>query len=122
MFTLDLLGVAFARLVLIRIEVARVGTPIVRIIFRDAKGFQESFQLQKCLILTTAKDIGQNLTTVVIDGMLKPSLIFLALNKRPHLISFGFGFTSELNHNFYLIRVEQVEYPLIQTTEFRLFF
>jgi hypothetical protein len=54
------LDVALARLALIRIEVARVGSPIVRIIFRDAKGFQGSFKLQKGLLLARTKDIGQN--------------------------------------------------------------
>jgi hypothetical protein len=57
-FTLDLLGGAFARLVFIRIEVARVSTPVVRIILGDAKGFQQSFKLQQCLILATTKDLG----------------------------------------------------------------
>jgi hypothetical protein len=32
--------------------------------------------------------------------MPKPSLMFLALDKRPHLISFGF--LSKLNHHLYL--------------------
>jgi hypothetical protein len=38
---LDLLRVAFARLVLLRIEMMRVNALIVRIISRDSKRFQQ---------------------------------------------------------------------------------
>lgn len=52
------------------------------------------------MTLATTKDVGQELATVVINGMPKPSLMFLALDKRRHLISFGF--LSKLNHHLYL--------------------
>jgi hypothetical protein len=42
---------------------------------------------------------------VVINGMPKPSLIFLALNKRPHLIGFGFGLASQSYHHFHFFWV-----------------
>ena len=46
-FPFNLLGVAFVRLVLIRIEMMRVGTVIVRVITLDPKRLQQAFQLQR---------------------------------------------------------------------------
>jgi hypothetical protein len=49
MFPLDLLRVALAWLVLIRIDMTCVRTPIVRIIACDAKRLSQGFELQKQL-------------------------------------------------------------------------
>ena len=54
---LDLLRVALARLVRIRIEMPRVGAPRVRIILRNAKRFQQAFEFQKHLIFAAPKDV-----------------------------------------------------------------
>jgi hypothetical protein len=61
MLALDLLCVAFAWLMLSRIEMTGVGTLIVRIIMLDPKRLQQFFQLQKHLILTTSKDNAKTL-------------------------------------------------------------
>lgn len=103
MLAFDLLGIAFAWLVLIGIDMTGVSTPIVCVILRDAKGFQQGFELQKSFILATSKDIGQNFATTVVNGMPKPSLIFLAPHVTLHLISFSF--IREPNDNRYLFRI-----------------
>jgi hypothetical protein len=102
-FALDLLGVTLARLVRFRGDMTRVCAPIVRVVPRDAKRLEQRFELQKRLILATTKEVGQDLTTVMIHGMPQPSLIFFALDKRPHLI--GFGFISESHDHFHLFWV-----------------
>ena len=45
MFSLDLLRVTLAWLVLICLYMSRVSAPIVRIILRDPKGLQQGFEL-----------------------------------------------------------------------------
>src|SRR4029450_13169732 len=86
MLPLDLLRISFAWGMLFRIEVTRVGTPIIGIILCDPKRFEQSFQLQKHRILTPAKDIGQDLSRVVIDRMPEPAWVAFVPDKRPHLI------------------------------------
>ena len=71
MLPLDLLRVAFTRLVLIYLYMARVGAPRVRVIFCDPKGFQQGFELQKYFVLATPKHIGQDLATAVMLGRRK---------------------------------------------------
>jgi hypothetical protein len=89
-FTFDVLGVTLTWLVLTLIHMSPVGTPVIGIKTCDAKGLKQRFQLQKYLILTTPKDIGQNFATAVVDRMPKPSWLFLAPNIRPHFIHFCF--------------------------------
>ncbi len=76
---LDFLRVALARLVLIGIEMARVCAPIVRIILRNAKRFQQGFELQQHRIFAAPKDLRQDVTTAVINRGLEPLRpVFLA--------------------------------------------
>ena len=81
MLPLDLLRISLAWGVLLRIEVTRVGTPIIRIIACDPKGFQQGFEFQKYRILTPPKDIGQDLACVVIDGMPEPAWVAFVADK-----------------------------------------
>jgi hypothetical protein len=53
------------------------------------------------LILTAPKNVGQHLTTTVINRMPKPSRLFLALDERPHFIDFCL--ICEPNNHFDLI-------------------
>jgi hypothetical protein len=102
---LDLLRVALARLVRICLEMTRVGSPIVRIIPRDAKRFQEGFALQKHLIVAPPKDLRQDVPTAVGNRVPAPSGLAFLPHKRPHLIHFGlFPSTDDNGH---LIWVEQ---------------
>lgn len=70
MFPLDLLRVPLPRGVLFRGQVPLVSAPMIRVIARDAKRFQKGFSLQKDVILTPTKDIGQDLPAAMIDGTL----------------------------------------------------
>jgi hypothetical protein len=73
MFPLALLRVAFARLVLICLDMSRVRAPRVRIICRNPKGLSQGFELQKHFVLATSKHVGQDLATAVIDRMPQPA-------------------------------------------------
>jgi hypothetical protein len=81
MLALDVLRVAFASLVLVRIEMTRVSTPIVCVIARDAKRLKQRFELEEYLILAASKDIRQDFATAVINRVPQPPWFFLALNK-----------------------------------------
>jgi hypothetical protein len=45
-FALNLLRMSLARMVLIRVDMTRISTPIIRMIRRDAEGLQQPFQPQ----------------------------------------------------------------------------
>src|SRR5262245_39309969 len=80
-FPFNCLRMALARLVLSRIYMSRVRTPVIGIEARDAKWLQQRFELQKHLILATPKDISQHLATPVINRMPQPPLASFAPNK-----------------------------------------
>src|SRR6266581_4390064 len=93
MLAFDLLRVALARAMNLRLQMPRVGAPMIRIILGDPKGLQQPFQLQKHLILATLKDIGKDGPREVIDRVPKPPLLLFLADKRPHLIHLGFAST-----------------------------
>ena len=68
-----------------------VRTPMIRIKARQTKGLQQRFKPQKDLVFPTPKNIGQNGTRVVIDGMPQPAWVAFVADKRPHLIDFRFA-------------------------------
>src|SRR2546422_2704982 len=68
-----------------------VRPPMIGIKAREPEGFQQRFEPQKNLVLPTPKNIRQDGTSVVIDGMPQPAWIPLVANKRPHLIHLGFA-------------------------------
>jgi hypothetical protein len=55
MLPLDFLGMAFACGILFRVEVTRVGAPMIRLVVREAEGLQQRFELEKDGIFPTAK-------------------------------------------------------------------
>ena len=91
MFPLNLLGVALARLVFIRLDMTRVGAPIVCGVSRYPTWLQKRFALEKHCVLATPENVSQHLATTVIDRMPKPPRLCFALHKRPHLIHFCFA-------------------------------
>src|SRR4029453_9543265 len=82
MLALDFLRVAFARAMLVGIEVTRVGAPIIGIIAGQPKGLQQRFEPQKHLVLAAPKDVGQDLAGVVIDGVPEPARVAFVPDKR----------------------------------------
>jgi hypothetical protein len=102
---LDLLRVAFARLMLIRSEMTPVSTPIGWVIARDATRLQQRFELEEYLILAASKDLRQHLSTALLNGRPQPPwLVFLA-HVGPKFIDFRC--LSEPNHHRPLIWVQQ---------------
>jgi hypothetical protein len=89
MLPLYLLRVPFARMMDFRPQMSRVRPPVIRMKSPNSKRFQQPFQLQKYLIQTPAKDIGQDRAGPVIDGMPEPPLLLLLPHKAPHLIDFS---------------------------------
>ena len=114
------LRVALARLVCIRIEMTRVRTPIVRIIPRDAKRFQQSLELQKHLIFAAPQDLCQYLTTAVVYRVPEPPRLSFLAHVGPHLIDFRF--LSSLDHHVHLVRMQRAEQQSVHRGERRLFF
>ena len=106
MFPFDLLRVALALLVRIRIDMTRVRAPRVRIIACNAKRLQQGFELQKYLVLAPPKHVGQHLPTAVIHRMPQPPWLFFALHKGPHFV--GFGFVGTTNDHFDIARRQKV--------------
>jgi hypothetical protein len=76
MFPFNFLRIVLARLVLIRIDMSHVRTPVIGLEARDSKWLQQCFELQKHLILATPKDISQHLATPMITA----AMLSLALN------------------------------------------
>src|SRR5712691_1441648 len=90
MRALDFLGVPFARTMHVGFEMAFVRPPMIRIKTSEPEGLQQRFELQKDLVFAAAKDIGQNLACVVIDGMPQPALVAFLADKAPHLVDLSF--------------------------------
>jgi hypothetical protein len=104
MFPLDLLRIAFTRLVCLRRERMPVGDPKVRGVSPDAKQLQPRFALHKYPLLATAKARVQDLATAVLDRVPAPSLLFFLADKPPHCIHFCF--LNAPPDGFRLIRVQ----------------
>jgi hypothetical protein len=69
----------------------------------DPERLQQRFQLQKHLIRTPAKDIRQDGTGPMIDGMPEPPLLRLPPHKAPHFIDFCI--VNPAYRDVYIIRV-----------------
>src|SRR5215813_12415151 len=86
MLALDFLGVAFAWTMHVGVQMPSVGAPIIGGVAGQPEGLQQRFELQKDLVFAAPKDRGQNLASVVIDGMPEPTRVAFVPDKRPHLI------------------------------------
>jgi hypothetical protein len=82
MLALDLLGIPFTRAVHLRGQMPSVRTSMIGIKAGETKGFQQRFEPQENLVLTTPKHIRQDGTSVVIDGMPEPAWIPFVADKR----------------------------------------
>jgi hypothetical protein len=56
----------------------------------ESKRLQERFELEKNVVFAAAKDIRQDCSSGVIDGMPQPALVAFLADKTPHLIHLGF--------------------------------
>src|SRR4029450_1607480 len=99
MLPLDFLRVVLARIVLFRIEMTCVCAPMIGMIARDPKRLQQCFQLQKYLVFAAAKDIRQDGSHAVINGIPAPSLLLFLADKTPHFVHLGFASTLNVYSN-----------------------
>jgi hypothetical protein len=103
MLALDVLRVTFARHVLFRIEVTRVGAPMIGVEAFDAKGLEQCFEFQKDLVFATTKDIRQDSPCVMINRVSQPTRMVFLANKTPHFIYLGFASLRDVHGH--LVRV-----------------
>src|SRR3954468_21906250 len=66
MLALNFLGVSFAWAVLVGVQMPGVGTPMIRVVPRQSEGLEQRFELQKDVVFTATKDVGQDRAGVVI--------------------------------------------------------
>src|SRR5262249_11578884 len=97
MLALDFLCVAFAWAVLVGVQMPGVGTPMIRVVAGQSEGLEQRFEPQKDVVFAATKDIGQDLASVVIDGMPEPARVAFVPDKRPHLIHLRLRFPSALH-------------------------
>jgi hypothetical protein len=108
MLALDFLGVPFARTMYFGVEMSFIRTPMIRIKPGEPEGLQQRFELQKDFVFAAAKDIGQNLTCVVIDGMPQPALVPFLADKAPHLVDLSFPCLLNVHDDFvWVYRAQQ---------------
>ncbi len=105
MLALDLLGIPFPLAVHLRVQMPGVCTPVIGIKAGETKGFQQRFEPQENLVLTTPKDLRQDYPRVVVDRMPQPTGVAFVADKRPHLIHLSF--TRLLNVHGNLLRVQR---------------
>jgi hypothetical protein len=89
MLAFNLLRIAFPRDMGFGGQMPCVRPPMISEEAGDPKGLQKAFQFQEHLILAAAKDVGEDRTAPVVDGMPEPAWLPLAAHKAPHFINFG---------------------------------
>jgi hypothetical protein len=107
MLPLDFLRMLFAGAMHVRVQMPRVCAPMVGVKAGESKGLQERFELQKDLICAAPKDIRQDGSSGVIDGMPQPALVAFLADKTPHFIHFGFPSTFKIHGNIIWIEGAQ---------------
>src|SRR2546425_10232442 len=107
MLPLDFLSVPFACSMLFRVEVTHVCAPMICIVMCEPKRLQQRLELEKDGILATTKDIRQDRSRPMVNGMPEPAWIAFVADKRPHLIHLRFA--SSLNVYGNLLRVQRAQ-------------
>src|SRR2546425_6976841 len=90
MLALDFLRVPFARAMHLGVQMPGVGAPMIGVVAGQPEGLEQRFALQKALVCAATKDVGQDLSRAVIDGMPEPTWVAFVPDKRPHLIHLSF--------------------------------
>lgn len=75
MLAIDFLRAVFADGVLFRVKVTCVCPPTIGAEERQAEGLQQGFELEKDLIFPTAKDVCQDRSSAMINGMPQPARV-----------------------------------------------
>ena len=114
------LGVSLSNHLLPSRYVAFISPPTVRVKPRYPKWLQQFLQLHKHSILPVAEHICEDFSGVVVNGVPKPSLVFLAADITPHLVKLGtFNFLN-INNNFR--RIQAFQHRTVDRVEARFFF
>ena len=71
----------------------------IRINLQNTKRLQQQKQLLQNIMLTRTKRVRQNLPTLMIYCMPKPTLMTFIVDKRPHLIHLHLFNTNQFNNN-----------------------
>src|SRR5882724_1853208 len=91
MLALDFLRVPFARAMYLGVQMPGVCAPMIGVVAGQPEGLEQRFELQKDLVCAATKDVGQDLSCAVIDGMPEPTWVAFVPDKRPHLIHLRFA-------------------------------
>src|SRR5215475_10780384 len=105
MLSLDFLRIAFASGVLFWVKMTSVRAPLIGIIVGQAEGLQQPLELEEHLVFTATKNIGQDRSRVMIDGMPEPTWVGFAADKRPHFVHLGFA--RALNVHTHLVGIHR---------------
>src|SRR5438093_1506075 len=103
MRALDLLRMPFAWAVDISVEMPGVRPPMIGRKAREPTRRQQRFALQKDCIFSTTKNIRQEGTRMMIDGMPPPALMAFLADNAPHVVHLSFP--SSLKGSSHLLRV-----------------
>ena len=128
MLALDLLRVLLAYVMLLWVDMPLVGSPSVRVKFRDAKGLQELLQLEEDGVFAPSEHIRQHLPGVVINGVPEPSRMRFRFHKTPHFVELRAEPTPHLqlirapDFHFDLRGVQGRQHVMIHRLQVRLFF
>src|SRR6266851_5062241 len=90
MRALDFLGVPFALTRHVGVEMSFLRPPRIRRKTGEPEGLQQRLELHKDFVFAVAKDRGQDLACVVIDGVPQPALVAFLADKAPHLVDLRF--------------------------------
>jgi len=79
---------------------ARVRAPLIGRIVSQAKGLQQRLALEEPFVFTATKDLGQDRSRVMIDGMPEPTWGVFVADKRPHFVHLGFARALNVHTHF----------------------
>ena len=74
----------------------------------QAKGFQERFEFEENLVFAAPKDIRQNRSRTVINGMPEPTWVGFVADVRPHFVHLCFARSLNVHsHPVWIQRLQQ---------------
>src|SRR5215211_488221 len=100
MLSFYFLGVLFADVVVCRIQMSLIGTPLISIKTGNTKRYKQSFEFQKNFIFMRSQNIGEYLSTSMVDRVPQPALIFFLTHEAPHFIQLCLLYSDELHCYF----------------------
>src|ERR1700752_3135331 len=90
MFARQLLGPPLADHMTLRIQMSAISTPAIGIKTPNPKEREQRLEFQQSSIRTAAKGVGHDPAGLVIERLPQSPRLFLATDKRPHLVQLRF--------------------------------